>query len=71
MTPFSRPAVESDVARKRLAVLRVQGLSIRRPVYLLRARGRQESKAAHAFGCILKHAARGTLPTARVPSRSP
>jgi len=67
----SKLAVESDVARKRLAVLRVKGLSIRRPVYLLRARGRQESKAAHAFGCILKHAGRGTLPAARNPIRCP
>jgi len=51
-----------DVADKRLVRLRLEGVSIRRPIHLLRPRGRTEGKAAHAFACVLKHAARGTLP---------
>jgi DNA-binding transcriptional LysR family regulator len=58
----SRLAVSAEVADRRLAVLRLAGLTLRRPVHLFRPRGRAESKAAHAFDCVLEHAARGTLP---------
>jgi DNA-binding transcriptional LysR family regulator len=57
----SRLVIGPDVADKRLVRLRVTGLSIRRPIHLLRPR-RTEGKAAHAFACVLRHAARGTLP---------
>ena len=61
----SRLAVAGDVAAGRLVVLKVNGLTVRRPVYDVRPRGRSESKAAAAFRCILKHAVRGTLPERR------
>jgi DNA-binding transcriptional LysR family regulator len=61
----SNLAAAGDVAAGRLALLRVTGLSIDRPVHYVRPRGRQESKAAVAFRCLLKHAARGTLPERR------
>jgi len=65
---ISRLAARSDVAAGRLAVLRVKGLSVTRPVYYLRPSRATESKAAVAFRCILKHAVRGSLPV--VPGRS-
>ena len=49
----------------KLVVLKVKGLTVRRPVYDVRPRGRSESKAAAAFRCILEHAVRGTLPQRR------
>ena len=58
----SKLAAAGDVAAGRLVVLRVKGLTVRRRVYEVRPRGRRESKAVAAFRCILKHAARGTLP---------
>jgi DNA-binding transcriptional LysR family regulator len=61
----SKLAVAPDVAAGMLAVLRVSGLSVRRPVHYVRPRGRRETKAATAFRCMLKHAARGTLPARR------
>ena len=65
----SKLAIAAEVADGRLTVLRLKGLSVRRPVRLLRPRGRTESRAAHAFGCILEHAARGSLPQrAKVPA---
>jgi DNA-binding transcriptional LysR family regulator len=64
----SRLAVTPDVAAKRLAVLRVKGLSVKRPVFYLRPLHGAESKAAVAFRCILKHAVRGSLPI--VPKRT-
>jgi DNA-binding transcriptional LysR family regulator len=61
----SKLVVGREIADGRLAPLRLAGLSIRRPVRLVRPSGRTESKAAHAFACVLKHAARGTLPAHR------
>jgi DNA-binding transcriptional LysR family regulator len=55
-------AAAGDVEAGRLAVLRLVGLSLDRPVYYVLPRGRRESKAAIAFRCLLKHAARGSLP---------
>jgi DNA-binding transcriptional LysR family regulator len=68
----SKMVVAAEVVDRRLAVLKLKGLSIRRPVHLLRPRGRTESKSAHAFGCILRHAVRGSLPerTKVAPSRT-
>jgi DNA-binding transcriptional LysR family regulator len=63
----SRLVIGPDVADGRLVRLRLHGLTVRRPIHLLRPRGRTEGKAAHAFACVLKHAARGTLP-ARGPT---
>jgi len=59
----SKLVIGPEVADKRLVPLRLAGLSIRRPIRLVRPAARTESKAAHAFACVLKHAARGTLPT--------
>lgn len=58
----SRLAVAGEVADGRLAVLRVEGLSLRRPVRLFTLAGKTPPKASHAFACILRHAARGSLP---------
>jgi DNA-binding transcriptional LysR family regulator len=58
----SKLVVATDIVDGRLAELRVKELSVRRAVRVLRPRGRTESKAAHAFGCILEHAVRGSLP---------
>jgi DNA-binding transcriptional LysR family regulator len=58
----SKLVIGPDLADKRLVRLRVEGLSIRRPIRLVRPAGRAEGKAAHAFACVLKHAARGSLP---------
>jgi DNA-binding transcriptional LysR family regulator len=58
----SRLAIESEIAAKTLAVLRVPKLSATRPLYQVWLRGREDSRAATAFLCILKHAVRGTLP---------
>jgi DNA-binding transcriptional LysR family regulator len=59
---LSKLVVASDIAEGRLALLRLTGLSVRRPVHHVRPRGRTQSKAEHAFVCVLKHAARGSLP---------
>ena len=67
----SKIAVAGDVQSRRLAVLRLKGLSIRRPAYVLRPRGRQQGKAAHAFECLLKHVARGTLRGTAAPDPPP
>jgi DNA-binding transcriptional LysR family regulator len=61
----SKLVVSREMADGRLAPLRLAGLSIRRPIRLVRPPGRTESKAALAFACVLKHAARGTLPAHR------
>ena len=58
----SKLVVGEDVAARRLAVLRLTGLTLRRPVHLVRPRGRAGGKAADAFVCVVKHAARGSLP---------
>jgi DNA-binding transcriptional LysR family regulator len=59
----SHLAVAIDIADRRLALLRLSGVSVRRPVRLLRPHGRTESKASRAFACILEHTARGSLPS--------
>ena len=58
----SKLVVAADAAEGRLAVLRVSGLTIRRPVHHVSVPSRKASRAAAAFVCVLKHAARGTLP---------
>jgi DNA-binding transcriptional LysR family regulator len=66
----SKLVIGDDVSNGRLAVLRLTGLTLRRPVHLVRPPGRVESKAAAAFVCVLRHAARGSLP-ARGPAAPP
>lgn len=62
MAIVSRLAVQADIRAGRLAVVRVTGMTIQRPIYLAHHHARRQSKAAIAFLCILKHAIRGTLP---------
>jgi DNA-binding transcriptional LysR family regulator len=49
MTFISSTSVESDLAGGTLAAARVEGLELERDIYLVRASGRAESRAAHAF----------------------
>ncbi|MEI8104736.1 MAG: LysR family transcriptional regulator [Actinomycetes bacterium] len=49
VTFISRTSVEADLAAGRLAEARVEGLELQRDVYLVRATGRAETRAAHAF----------------------
>jgi hypothetical protein len=42
--------------------VKLKDVPLRRPIYLIRKRGRRESKSAIAFLCLLKHVVRGTLP---------
>jgi DNA-binding transcriptional LysR family regulator len=58
-----RIAVEGEVSAGRLALLRVQGLALTRPLYEVWNSRRPRGKAAQAFHCVLEHAARGTLPS--------
>jgi DNA-binding transcriptional LysR family regulator len=64
----SKLAVASALATGELAMIRLQGLALRRHIYLVRQRGHTEGKASTAFLCVLKHAARGTLPSRRHPA---
>ena len=50
----SRLAIGLEVQARRLAAVRVTGLTIRRPLYLLRVRGTQPSKATEAFIKLLR-----------------
>lgn len=59
-------ASRGDIAAGRLAQVRLKGLSIRRPLYRVRRRDRRETKATHAFGCVLKHAVLGKLPAPKL-----
>jgi DNA-binding transcriptional LysR family regulator len=52
-------AVQREIAARRLIKLPVRNLSIARPLYQLRLHNRRETKAAHAFACLVRHAARG------------
>lgn len=63
-----RLAIRNELAAGRLREVRVAGLPTRRPLYVVRRRGRHESKAAAAFVCVLKHAVRGTLPKLKLRS---
>src|SRR5688572_15150324 len=77
----SKMVAAAGGADRPVAVLRLTGLTIRRPVYHVRAANRAPGKAAIAFVCVLKHAARGTLPprgpvvppscVTRLPGRPP
>jgi DNA-binding transcriptional LysR family regulator len=49
VTFISRNSVESDLAAGTLAEARVQGLELERDIYLVRASGRAETRAARAF----------------------
>ena len=49
VTFISRTSVESDLAAGTLAEARVEGLELEREIYLVRASGRAETRAAHAF----------------------
>lgn len=59
----SKLVLRDDVANGRLAVLPLTGFTLRRPVHLVRPRGSAHGKAVAAFVCVVKHAARGSLPT--------
>jgi DNA-binding transcriptional LysR family regulator len=61
----SRMSIDLELAAKKLAALKLTDVRVRRPIYIVRCRGRSESKAATAFLCILKHVIRGTLPKLR------
>jgi len=72
----SRLAVETEIAAKTLAALRLPELSATRPLYHVWLRGREDGKAATAFLTILKDVLAGTpanLPphTKPRPRRSP
>lgn len=62
-TIISKMAVAAELKAKRLVALHVEGLPMRRPLYQINQVS--QSKAAVAFGCLLKHAVRGTLPKLR------
>ncbi len=49
VTFISRSSVESDLAAGTIAEARVEGLELKREIYLVRASGRVESRAARAF----------------------
>jgi DNA-binding transcriptional LysR family regulator len=49
VTFISRSSVEPDLAAGTLAEARVQGLDLQREIFLVRAAGRAETRAAHAF----------------------
>jgi DNA-binding transcriptional LysR family regulator len=49
VTFISRTSVESDLEAGTLAEARVQGLDLEREIFLVRATGRSETRAAHAF----------------------
>ena len=49
VTFISRSSVESDLAAGTLAEARVKGLELRREIFLVRASGRAETRAARAF----------------------
>lgn len=49
ITFISRAAVESDLASGALSEARVEGLELEREIYLVRATGRAETRAARAF----------------------
>jgi DNA-binding transcriptional LysR family regulator len=58
----SKLAAGPERATKQLMIVPLSGPPLRRPFYHVRLRAKRESKAAHAFLCMLKHAVRGTLP---------
>ena len=49
VTFISSTSVESDLGAGTLAAARVEGLELGRDIFLVRATGRAESRAAHAF----------------------
>jgi DNA-binding transcriptional LysR family regulator len=49
ITFISRNSVESDLAAGTLSEARVEGLELGREIFLVRATGRAETRAAHAF----------------------
>ncbi len=49
VTFISRSSIESDLAAGTLAEARVEGLELEREIYLVRAAGRSETRAARAF----------------------
>src|SRR3984893_10597904 len=49
VTFISRSAIESDLATGSLAEARVEGLALEREIFLVRASGRAETRAARAF----------------------
>jgi DNA-binding transcriptional LysR family regulator len=59
VTFISRTAIESDLAAGTIATARVRGLDPVREIFLVRASGRAETRAANAF----VEFARSRLPT--------
>jgi hypothetical protein len=49
VTFISRTGIESDLAAGTIATARVRGLDPVREIFLVRASGRSETRAAHAF----------------------
>ena len=58
----SKMSLGFEIEAKKLAVLKLTDVPLRRPIYVVRLRGRRESRAVTAFLCLLKHVIRGTLP---------
>lgn len=61
-------AVAADVSARRLAAIRVVGLTLRQPIYVTGRADRREAKATTAFLCLLKHGLRGSLPKLPTPT---
>jgi DNA-binding transcriptional LysR family regulator len=55
---ISSLAARPELSSRRLVQLSIRDLALARPLYRLRLRNRRESKAAHAFDCLVRHAAR-------------
>jgi DNA-binding transcriptional LysR family regulator len=49
ITFISRSSVEADLAAGTLAEARIEGLSLQREIFLVRAAGRAETRSASAF----------------------
>ena len=49
VTFISRASIEADLAAGTIAEARVEGLSLEREIFLVRALGRAETRAARAF----------------------
>jgi DNA-binding transcriptional LysR family regulator len=61
----SRLAVTSEVAAGTLAVVRVEGLQIDRPLHLVRLRGRRDGPTTSAFCTVLHEAMKAAAPGSR------
>jgi DNA-binding transcriptional LysR family regulator len=63
-----RLTVKLELNTRQLIEVKLPDLVIKRPCFRYQLKGRQPSKAAQAFHCLLEHAVRGTLPPPKDPS---